>query len=144
MPSWAHLHWPSDSTGCSYSHCALWRGCKHRVGGRRMEPQQEPPAEGRWSPWHLSPLSWAPLFAFPSLSSYSHRFPLPTPTADLMLPKPTRCWLEQEPADGAPLGLSKSAKAFLSDRVCASVTQEQRWQRWPLSSSSRQAVSVHL
>lgn len=57
------------------------------------------------------------------------------PTAVLMLPKPK---LDQEPTNGALLGLSKSANDFLSSPVCASVTQELRLQQWSLSSSSRQ------
>lgn len=117
------------ANGCKQSSLAF------RVHGRRLEQLQQQ----RKIP---SFLLWL-IIIFPGQESL-HSFlsavtltgsPFPKPTAVLMLPKSK---LDQEPTNGALLGLSKSANDFLSSPVCASVTQELRLQQWSLSSSSRQ------
>lgn len=121
-------------------------GCKQgslafRVHGRRMEQLQQQGKIPSFLLWLVN--------IFPGQESL-HSFlsavtptgsPFPKPTAVLMLPKPK---LDQEPTDGALLGLSKSANDFLCNTVCASVTQELRLQQRSLSNSSRHMVSVHL
>lgn len=115
MPSRDHLHW---SSGKELTHVAPTHSCESRckqtslvlAESRRMQKQQQPEQE-RWSLKSLLSASLDTNLCLPLSQQLLSLIPI---TAVPMSPKPTRCLVEWEAADGALLGLL----------VCASVTQE--------------------